>query len=114
MKQKRRTRASFSDNISTNVYVGPQMNVDHVEAVNTKNNYICLQINKKNSIFLTISATFSFVLGSFLDKICCCATSASQKSTLILFALLVVGATIGGVIGNSFIKEKYLDFLFHC
>ena len=44
------------------------MNVDHVEAVNTKNNYICLQINKKNSIFLTISATFSFVLGSFLDK----------------------------------------------
>ena len=108
MKQKRDSKAnlaSLSDNNSTSINVGPKINVDNVVTVNTKNHFICLNLNKKNSIFLTISTTFSFVIGSFLDKICCCAASASQKAFLIVFALLVVGATIGGVLGNRLTQE---------
>ena len=97
-------------NKSALINLGLQINVDNVDTINTKNNFICLNCNKKNPMILAISNTFTFVLGSFLDKLCCCATSVTPKALLVLVsALLVVGATIGGVLGKQLLNINFVN-----
>ena len=83
---------------TTSVHVGPQIICDNVETINTENKLICLSCKKRNPIILTISNTFSFVFGAFLDNICCCLTSVSKRAMVTaLVTILVVGATTGGL-----------------
>ena len=89
---------------SANINVGPEINCDNVDTVNNKNNFICFKCNKNNShnsVLLTMSNTISFVFGAFLDSMCCCLTSMSQKALLTaVLTVIVVGAATGGILGK--------------
>lgn len=88
---------AMDDSIIT-VNDGVETTSVHVETINTENKLICLSCNKRNPIILTISNTFSFVFGAFLDNICCCLTSVSKRAMVTaLVTILVVGATTGGL-----------------
>ena len=91
-----------ADGQSAYIKVGPDINCGNVDTIITKDYFICLNFNKKITIVaLAISNTITFVFGTFLDKICCCIPSESQKALLmVVLALIVVGATTGGFVGR--------------
>ena len=85
----------------TSVHAGPRINCDSVDTINTKNHFTCFNCDKKNPIILTMSNTFSFVFGAFLDNICCCLHSVSQRAMMTaVLTILVVGGTTGGIVGK--------------
>ena len=53
---------------------------------------------------MMVAGIVSFVFGSFTDKVCYCAISTTKKALLakILILFLLLGGTIGGIVG----KEK--------
>ena len=87
---------------SAYIKVGPDINCGNVNTIITKDYFICLNFNKKITIVaLALSNTITFVFGTFLDKICCCFPSESQKALLmVVLALIVVGVTTGGIVGR--------------
>ena len=91
-----------ADGQSAEIKVGPDINCGNVDTIITNDYFICLNFNKKITIVaLAISNTITFVFGTFLDKICCCIPSESQKALLmVVLALIVVGATTGGFVGR--------------
>ena len=86
---------------STSVNIGPEINCDSVDTVNTKNNFICFNCNKKNPALLTLSNTISFISGALLDNICCCITSVHQRAlATAVLTVVVLGVTAGGLAGK--------------
>ena len=97
-------------NKSTNVTIGPVINCDNVDTINTNNHFVLLNCNEKNPFVIILSNTFSFVFGTLLDNICCCITSVSQRALMTAFlTLLVVGSTTGGIIGINTTTIKLFE-----
>ena len=91
-----------TNDTSTSINVGPEINCDSVDRINTQNSYVCLNCNKRNPVVLTIINTFSFVFGTLLDNICCCISSVSQRALMTaVFTVVVVGASTGGILGSK-------------
>ena len=94
---------------STSVHIGPEINCDSVDNINTTSTFACFSCNKRNPVILTISNTFSFIFGSILDNICCCISSTSQRVLVTaVLTVVVVGTTTGGLVGTSFTRWSEL------
>ena len=87
---------------SVTVKIGPMINCDEVDAIITKNNYVCISCNKKNPKLIIISSTGGVVFGSFLGNSCCCISTVSKTTVLttVAFALLAFAAVIGGILAG--------------
>ena len=92
---------SVKNGQSTSVHIGPEINCDSVDIINNESTFVCFSCSKMNPVILTISNTFSFIFGSFLDNICCCISSISQRVLLTaVLTVVVVGTTTGGLVGR--------------
>ena len=100
-------------NPSLCINVGPEINCDNVDRIQTKDHYICFNCNKKNPVVLTMSNTFSFVFGTLLDNMYCCITSASQRALMaaVLSVILLGAATTGGIVGKY--QQYQVRKIFH-
>ena len=88
---------------ATSLHIGPDVICDSVETINIKNHFVCFSCDKRNPVILTLSNIFSFVFGSFLDSICCCITSLSQRALITaVLTVLVVSAITAGLIGRIY------------
>ena len=86
---------------STSVHIGPEINCDSVDNINTTSTFACFSCNKRNPVILTISNTFSYIFGSLLDNICCCISSTSKRALVTAaFIVVAVGASIGCLVGK--------------
>ena len=90
------------------ITIGPVIHCENVDNISTKNKYICIRCDKRNPVILTLSITFSFIFGAFLDNICCCIKSTSQRALLTAFLTVVVaGVLTGGIVG----KNRLISYL---
>ena len=95
-----KSMVKVTDDQMISLHVGPELNCEQVDSINTKNKFTCLNCNTKNPVILTISNTFSFVFGAFLENICCCVSSVSQRAIMTaVLTIVLVGGTTGGIVG---------------
>ena len=108
-KNNEDSKAVRNNDQSMNIHVGPEINCDSVDTINTKSTFVFFSCNTNNPIILIISNTFSFIFGALLDNICCCITSVSQRVLVTAFlTVIVIGATTGGLVGEA------LHIIYNC
>ena len=92
--------AEYNDSTNSNVVtIGPVIHCENVDNISTKNKYICIRCDKRNPVILTLSNTFSFIFGVFLDNTCCCIKSVSQRALMTTVLTVVVAGALGGIVG---------------